>query len=148
MINDIVETLISKYWDIAIAEGAEGRTSDNKEGGAQQTLNAIRSEFTKMQARINELEKENNSLVTRAINCEKIFSDAPYLEFSKFKEMFPDEFEAHNLTQQAKGINDAVAKVKYLAGRNGFGLPIYGCKAMGLEDYANKLIQQSEESSK
>lgn len=60
----------------------------------------------KLNKQVAELEKERDALVVRVTNCEQIFSDAPDLEFSRFEEMFPNEFEAHNLEQQAKGIED------------------------------------------
>ena len=55
-----------------------------------------------LKAEIAELEIENKLLK----QVEQIFNDSPDLEFSLFKQVFPDEYEAHNLEQQAKGLID------------------------------------------
>ena len=58
--------------------------------------------ITALNERITELEKENELLK----QVEKIFNDSPDLEFSRFKEMFPSDFAAHNLEQQAKSLRE------------------------------------------
>ena len=54
--------------------------------------------------KIAELEKEN-SLLKRV---EEIFNASPDLTFDCCKKLFPEDFQAHNLEQQAKGVLDAI----------------------------------------
>jgi hypothetical protein len=58
--------------------------------------------FQSAAERITELEKENKLLK----RVEQIFNDATDLNFSDFERYFPEDFEAHNLEQQAKGLID------------------------------------------
>jgi hypothetical protein len=57
---------------------------------------------------VAELEKENILLK----RVEEIFNASPDLTFDCCKRLFEQEFEAHNLDQQAKGINELVAHLK------------------------------------
>jgi hypothetical protein len=63
-------------------------------------------------SRIEALEEDNNALQSR-ISCaervEKLLADAPELEFTRFKEMFLDEYENLMLQHESKGISDACA---------------------------------------
>ena len=51
---------------------------------------------------IAELEKENKLLK----RVEEIFNASPDLTFDCCKELFSEDFQAHNLEQQAKALND------------------------------------------
>jgi hypothetical protein len=56
---------------------------------------------------VAELEKENILLK----RVEEIFNASPDLTFDCCKRLFEQEFEAHNLDQQAKGIDSAIAEL-------------------------------------
>tara|TARA_R110000744_G_scaffold102519_1_gene197092 strand:+ start:23 stop:547 length:525 start_codon:yes stop_codon:yes gene_type:complete len=62
----------------------------------------LAEESCAQQKRIAELEKANKLLK----QVEQIFNDSPDLEFSRFKEMFPSDFAAHDLEQQAKALSE------------------------------------------
>lgn len=40
---DRLMALVAQYWELAYAEGAEGRTHDTEDGAAQRTLSEIRA---------------------------------------------------------------------------------------------------------
>lgn len=49
--NDTVQKLMSlvdRYWDLAYAEGAEGRTHDTPAGDAARTRQALEDELTRL----------------------------------------------------------------------------------------------------
>jgi hypothetical protein len=56
---------------------------------------------------IAELEKEN--LLLKQV--EQIFNDSPDLTFDCCERLFEEEFEAHNLEQQAKGCFEAILNI-------------------------------------
>jgi hypothetical protein len=58
---------------------------------------------------IAELQKENALLK----QVEQIFNDSPDLTFVICQRLFQDEFEAHNLEQQAKSIDSLVDKLMF-----------------------------------
>ena len=91
----------------------------------------LADESCQQQRRIAELEKENKLLK----QVEQIFNDSPDLEFSRFKEMFPSEFKAHNLEQQAIGRLHGVA---YALNMYCTTMPPKEFPAIG-DYYANKL---------
>jgi hypothetical protein len=59
------------------------------------------------QDRIAELEKENRLLK----QLEQIFNNSPDLTFDCCERLFEEEFEAHNLEQQAKGCFEAILNI-------------------------------------
>jgi phage shock protein A len=80
---------------------AKGKYLRYTEANAQ--VEALVWKCDKQEKRIAELEKENILLK----RVEEIFNASPDLTFDCCKRLFEQEFEAHNLEQQAEGIEAA-----------------------------------------
>jgi hypothetical protein len=92
----------------------------------QEIVDDYESCILRHQESIAKLEKENKLLK----KVEQIFNDSPDLEFSLFKDVFPEEYEAHNLEQQIEGVMD------YEASLSSF--------PYDAEEYCNKLREEAK----